>query len=70
MPNAVTPSSKPLSWSTLTHDRVILASKPQSSVATAIADVFQNNGISMGRNLAKISNIFEEIDETKSRGVI
>ena len=40
------------------------------SVATAIADVFQNNGISMGRNLAKILNIFEEIDEAKVRGVI
>jgi hypothetical protein len=33
----------------------------------AIADVFQNNGISVGRNLAKI---FEKIDETKSHGVI
>ena len=36
----------------------------------AIADIFQNNGISMGRNLAKTLNIFEEIDEAKSRGVI
>jgi hypothetical protein len=41
-----------------------------SSVATAIADVFQNNGISMGRNLAKILKIFEEIDKAKSQGVI
>jgi hypothetical protein len=40
------------------------------SVATAIADVFRNNGISVGRNLAKILKIFEEIDEAKSRGVI
>jgi hypothetical protein len=36
------------------------------SVATAIADVFRNNGISMGRNLAKILTIFEKIDEAKS----
>jgi ADP-ribosylglycohydrolase len=42
----------------------------RSSVATAIADVFRNNGISMGRNLAKILKIFEKIDEAKSRGVI
>jgi hypothetical protein len=40
------------------------------SVATAIADVFRNNGISVGRYLAKIFSIFEKIDETKSRGVI
>jgi hypothetical protein len=32
------------------------------SVATAIADVFRNNGISVGRNLAKILTIFEKID--------
>jgi hypothetical protein len=37
------------------HDSVI------PSVATAIADVFQNNGISVGRNLAKILKIFEKI---------
>jgi hypothetical protein len=35
------------------------------SVATAIADVFRNNGISMGHNLAKILKIFEKIDESK-----
>jgi hypothetical protein len=40
------------------------------NVATAIADIFRNNGISMGRNLAKILKIFEKIDEAKSRGVI
>jgi hypothetical protein len=40
------------------------------SVATAIADNFRNNGISVRTNLAKILNIFEEIDEAKSRGVI
>ena len=40
------------------------------SVATAIADVFQNNGISVGRNLAKILKIFEKIDEAKGRGDI
>jgi hypothetical protein len=40
------------------------------SVATAIADVFRNNGISVGRNLAKILKIFEKIDDAKSRGVI
>jgi hypothetical protein len=42
----------------------------QYSVTTAIADVFRNNGISMGRNLAKILKIFERIDEAKGRGVI
>jgi hypothetical protein len=47
--------SSPISW---------------SSVATAIADIFRNNGISVGRNLAKILKIFEKIDEAKSRGVI
>jgi hypothetical protein len=36
------------------------------SVATAIADIFRNNGISMGRNLDKISKLFENMDETKS----
>jgi hypothetical protein len=41
-----------------------------TSVATAIADVFQNIGISVGRNLATILKIFEKIDEAKSRGVI
>jgi hypothetical protein len=40
------------------------------SVAMTIADVFQNNGISVGRNLAKILNIFGKINEAKSRGVI
>ena len=37
-----------------------------SSVATAIADIFRNNGISMGRNLAKILKILEKIDDAKS----
>jgi hypothetical protein len=41
-----------------------------NSVATAIADVFRNNEISVGRDLAKILKIFEKIDEDKSRGVI
>jgi hypothetical protein len=40
---------------------------PLSSVATAIANVFRNNGIIVGRNLAKISKI---LDEAQSRGVI
>jgi hypothetical protein len=40
------------------------------SVATAIANIFQNNGISMGRNLDKISKLFEKMDEAQSRGVI
>jgi hypothetical protein len=40
------------------------------SVATAIADVFRNNGISVGMNLSKILKIFGKIDEAKSRGVI
>ena len=37
-----------------------------NSVATTIADIFQNNGISVGRNLAKVLKIFEKIDEAKS----
>jgi hypothetical protein len=41
-----------------------------SSVATAIADIFLNNGISVGRNLAKILKIFEKIYKAKSQGVI
>jgi hypothetical protein len=40
------------------------------SVAMAIADVFQNNRISVGSNLVKILKIFEKIDEAKSQGVI
>jgi hypothetical protein len=31
----------------------------------AIAVIFQNNEISMGRNLAKILKIFENIDEAR-----
>jgi hypothetical protein len=50
------------------HSRATTVIEP--SVATAIADVFRNNGISVGRNLAKILEIFWEIDEAKSRGVI
>jgi hypothetical protein len=53
-----------------THSSYISLPSTRASVATAIADVFRNNGISMGRNLAKILKIFEEIDEAKSRGVI
>jgi hypothetical protein len=34
----------------------------RDSVATAIADIFRNNGISMGRDLAKVLKIFEKID--------
>jgi hypothetical protein len=40
------------------------------SVATTIANVFRNNGISVGRNLAIILKIFEKINEAKSQGVI
>jgi hypothetical protein len=40
------------------------------SVVTAIANIFQNNGISVGRNLDKILKIFEKIDEAKSQRVI
>jgi hypothetical protein len=35
----------------------------------AIADVFRNNGISMGRNLGKILKIFEKIDDAKAEGL-
>ena len=41
-----------------------------NSVATAITNILQNNGISVGRNLAKILTIFEKIDVAKIRGVI
>jgi hypothetical protein len=39
---------------------IIVSGTPTNllSVATAIADVFRNNGISVGRNLAKIFLIF------------
>ena len=40
------------------------------SVATAIADVFRKNAISMGRKFAKMLNIFDKIDGIKSRRVI
>jgi hypothetical protein len=39
------------------------------SVAVAIADVFRDNGISVGMNLAKILKILEKIDEAKSQGL-
>ena len=39
--------------------------KVVGSVAMAIADIFQNNGISVGRNLAKILKLFEKIYEEK-----
>jgi len=39
------------------------------SVATAIANIFQKHGISIGRNLAKILNIFVKIDEAKAKGL-
>jgi len=37
------------------------------SVATAIANIFINNRISMGRNLDKILKTFEKIDEAKKK---
>ena len=41
-----------------------------TSVATAIADVFRKNEISVGRKFAKILKIFDKIDGIKSRRVI
>jgi hypothetical protein len=38
----------------------------KASVAMAIADVFRNNGISVGSNSARILKIFEKIDEAKN----
>jgi hypothetical protein len=35
----------------------------------AIVNVFRNNGISMGRNLARILKIFEKIYEAKSHSL-
>jgi hypothetical protein len=62
-------------WSLICNVNPVLypspfAIPPTTSVATAIADIFRNNGISVGRNLAKILKIFEKIDEAKGRGVI
>ena len=42
----------------------------QISVATAIADVFRKNGISVGYKFTKMLKIFDKIDEMKNRGVI
>ena len=41
-----------------------------ASVATAIADVFRKNAISVGRKFAKMLKIFDKIDRIKSRRVI
>ena len=41
-----------------------------SSVATAIADVFRKNAISMGRKFAKMLKIFDKINGIKSQRVI
>jgi len=40
------------------------------SVATAKANIFQKNGINVGRKFAKIMKILDKIDDVKSRGVI
>jgi hypothetical protein len=58
-----------MNWQVYTCGILLLEAAPPS-VATAIADVFRNNGISVGRNLSKILKIFGKIDEAKSRGVI
>ena len=42
----------------------------RASVATAKADVFRKNAISMENKFTKIMKIFENIDEVKSRRVI
>ena len=41
-----------------------------SSVATAIADVFQKNVISVRRKFMKMLKIFDKIDKKKSQRVI
>jgi hypothetical protein len=41
-----------------------------SSVATAKADIFRKNAISVENKFAKIMKIFDEINEVKSRRVI
>jgi hypothetical protein len=64
----------PTQWLSLIAERYayswVNALCMNASVATAIADIFRNNGISVGRNLAKILKIFEKINEAKGRGVI
>jgi hypothetical protein len=43
---------------------------PVGSVATAIADVFRKNAISMGNKFTKMLRIFDKIDEIEKEGVI
>jgi hypothetical protein len=43
---------------------------PQSSVAIAQANVFSQNGYSIPNKVVKILEIFDRIEELKSRGVI
>ena len=54
------------SWMT----RVVREGRLETSVATAIADVFRKNGINVGRKFAKIMTILDKIDDVKSRWVI
>ena len=40
------------------------------SVATVMTDVFRKNEINLLRKFAKIMRIFDNIDDSKNRGVI
>jgi hypothetical protein len=42
----------------------------QNSVATVMTDVFHKNEINLLRKFAKIMRIFDEVDESKNRGII
>jgi hypothetical protein len=68
--DSVTSSDDDSKFDVESDDEVNILTEIRTSVAMAIADVFRNNGISVGRNLAKILKIFGKIDEAKSRGVI
>ena len=48
----------------------VVRERDGDSVATAIADVFQKNAISMGKKFSKMLKIFDKIDRIKSRRVI
>ena len=50
------------------NDRKALA--PPYSVAVAVADVFSKNYHSIPNKIDKILNIFDRLDNVKSRGVI
>ena len=57
-------------WNFSADGVCIYAGHIDGSVATAIADVFRKNAISVGRKFAKMLKVFDKIDGIKSRRVI